>query len=85
MFKKGDKVICINNEHSEINKFMFKDLKLNKIYIVKDMTFNIVESYVEFYEIPDRLYKIERFKTMQQIRILKLKKLSKMINERNSS
>ena len=80
--KKGDKIVCINvDEMSAFNgvyKKSVKKIKENKIYTIVDKG----HSYdLLLKEVPGIFYLSERFVSLQQYRIMKLKKLKKNIGE----
>lgn len=84
MLKDGDKIICIDvsmTNSSITNEKLICFLEANKIYTVKSVSIypvsddKILHKYVKLYEIPNKLYKIERFKTIGQIRKYKINKL----------
>ena len=81
--KKGDKVVCINTKSlsafNGIYKASVKKIKENEIYTVVDRghSYDIILK-----EVPGTFYLSERFVSLQQYRLMKLKKLK---NKRNNS
>ena len=80
--KVGDKIVCINvDEMTAFNghwKKSVKKIKENKIYTLIDKG----HSYdILLKEVPGTFYLSERFVSLQQYRIMKLKKLKNNIGE----
>ena len=80
--KKGDKVVCINSgsfsAFNGIYKATVKKIKENEIYTVDDKghSYDIILK-----EVPGTFYLSERFVSLQQYRLMKLKKIKKNTEE----
>lgn len=82
MFKVGDKVICINIDSIIVNfikKPKVQHLKLNKLYNIVNN--NGGNDDIELYELPHLFYYKYRFKTYNEIRKQKIKKIQNKINK----
>ena len=80
--KVGDKIVCVNvDEFTAFNgmwKKSVKKIKENEIYTMIDRG----HSYdILLKEVPGTFYLSERFVSLQQYRLMKLKKLKKNIVE----
>ena len=74
--KAGDKVVCINTGDIRTFNGKFKKavhkIKENEFYRVSDKG----HSYdITLYEVPGAFYLLERFVTLEQYRVMKIKKL----------
>ena len=79
--KKGDKIVCVNagsfSAFNDIYKGPVKKIEENKIYTILDSGHSY--DYL-LKEVPGSFYHSERFVSLQEYRIMKLKKIKKKIN-----
>lgn len=69
MYKNGDKVVCF---------FQEKDLELNKIYTVRSYFIGAYDDDISLKE-TDGVYAVENFKSLKDVRDIKLRKIKKRI------
>jgi hypothetical protein len=80
-FKKGDKVVCINNEYIN-GDGLVAELEINKSYTVKNFHNSPVFDTILLEELDHFRYNINKFISLEEFRILKIQKIRNEIQKR---